>query len=357
LIFENIPFCSNYFSITVTDSYGYTSQSTCGLSDYAWSFNNVITNGNINNISNYNNMTLCIGDAIDQTLNITQNTTFTNCTIYCATYNYSDIIETLWTVEQGKTLTLNNTKITSGCPDHLWKGIAVEGDNMGPNPPAQGDPGPGSLIVKNNSQIEFASEAIFSCDNGIVKVTDSKFINCPVGIRLANFNQSALSYSVIPNVLTRAYIYRTEFITDENYVELPATHVKLYNVDKINLKGNRYINNAQLVFSSGNGITALNSGFNAIENCHILNAPDVACSQDDKSVFDGLKYGIYAENLYTTPIKVRNCVFNNYRNIGVFIKSATAPVITTNTFSNPVGSGGMAKTAGLYLQCCSAYKI
>jgi len=357
LIFENIPFGSNYFSITVTDSYGYTSQSTCGLSDYAWSFNNVITNGNINNISNYNNMTLCIGDASDQTLNITQNTTFTNCTIYCATYNYSDIIETLWTVEQGKTLTLNNTKITSGCPDHLWKGIAVEGDNMGPNPPAQGDPGPGSLIVKNNSQIEFASEAIFSCDNGIVKVTDSKFINCPVGIRLANFNQSALSYSVIPNVLTRAYIYRTEFITDENYVELPATHVKLYNVDKINLKGNRYINNAQLGFSSGNGITALNSGFNAIENCHILNAPDVACSQDDKSVFDGLKYGIYAENLYTTPIKVRNCVFNNYRNIGVFIKSATAPVITTNTFSNPVGSGGMAKTAGLYLQGCSAYKI
>jgi len=357
LIFENIPFGSNYFSITVTDSYGYTSQSTCGLSDYAWSFNNVITNGNINNISNYNNMTLCIGDASDQTLNITQNTTFTNCTIYCATYNYSDIIQTLWTVEQGKTLTLNNTKITSGCPDHLWKGIAVEGDNMGPNPPAQGDPGPGSLIVKNNSQIEFASEAIFSSDNGIVKVTDSKFINCPVGIRLANFNQSALSYSVIPNVLTRAYIYRTEFITDENYVELPATHVKLYNVDKINLKGNRYINNAQLGFSSGNGITALNSGFNAIENCHILNAPDVACSQDDKSVFDGLKYGIYAENLYTTPIKVRNCVFNNYRNIGVFIKSATAPVITTNTFSNPVGSGGMAKTAGLYLQGCSAYKI
>lgn len=357
LIFENIPFGSNYFSITVTDSYGYTSQSTCGLSDYAWSFNNVITNGNINNISNYNNMTLCIGDASDQTLNITQNTTFTNCTIYCATYNYSDIIETLWTVEQGKTLTLNNTKITSGCPDHLWKGIAVEGDNMGPNPPAQGDPGPGSLIVKNNSQIEFASEAIFSSDNGIVKVTDSKFINCPVGIRLANFNQSALSYSVIPNVLTRAYIYRTEFITDENYVELPATHVKLYNVDKINLKGNRYINNAQLGFSSGNGITAVNSGFNAIENCHILNAPDVACSQDDKSVFDGLKYGIYAENFYTTPIKVRNCVFNNYRNIGVFIKSATAPVITTNTFSNPVGSGGMAKTAGLYLQGCSAYKI
>lgn len=103
----------------------------------------------------------------------------------------------------------------------------------------------------------------------------------------------------------------------------------------------------------GKGIYALNSSFSVIENRHLSNIPDVPMSAEDKSYFDGLYYGIQAENTTAQSIKIRNCEFLNYDRIGAYLKNFNALTITTNIFN----SYEFMEEAGLYLEGCNAYHV
>ena len=90
---------------------------------FAWANGLTLTNANISNYESLSNMTIRIGNANNQKLNILQNLTFTNCTIYTATNSYTNVSETQWTVYNPYTLKLDNTIVKSGCPDKMWQGI------------------------------------------------------------------------------------------------------------------------------------------------------------------------------------------------------------------------------------------
>jgi hypothetical protein len=164
-------------------------------------------------------------------------------------------------------------------------------------------PGPGQLVVKNNSIIEYAEKAIFSDLNGVVKVTDSKFSNCPIGVELSSYREDFLIWSTLPNLKPRAYIYRSEFETNNKFINAPIAHVRIINVDKISLKGNVFVNTITddmlLGQSRGTGIYAMNSSFSVNEYCPYLYIQGFPCGNATISSFTGLYYGIWVEN----PVK------------------------------------------------------
>jgi hypothetical protein len=355
------------FIVIVSDSDPYSPYSNAfpiNAMYYQWTADNVITNNDFTE-SLYENLTICVGDANDQTLNITHDVTFKNCTIYCATNPYEDVLETLWAVEQENTLTLDNTTITSGCPDHLWKGVIVYGDieHTNPYPPhyvTNFDLEPGQIIVKNNSKIMLADIGVVGFANAVVKITDSKFINCKTGTEFFVYVNHVIQYSQLPSVNPRAYIIRTEFITDNDYIVIPESHVNIYNTDKITLKGNKFINsvpNTMLSGSSrGKGVEGRNSTFSIIENQGLLNPPDFNILPQNKSVFEGLYYGVYVTNLSAGTATIRNCDFKNYDYMGVYLQNLTAPKVTSNTFDKEQ-FGVLTKNVGLYLKSCTGYNI
>jgi len=252
-------------------------------------------------------------------------------------------------VKAGGTLIIDGAVITNNCGD-LWKGITVEGDFANPS-------GPGKLYIKNNASIEYAETAVSSSWNGLVRISGSSFINCPTGIDLYNFNDSFLVWSAFPNLKPRAYVNTCDFITNDNYVSEPLNHMNLRFVDKITLKGNTYsnISSSELLSSSarGNGINSINSGLRVIENRHFFGLPDSPMTPEDKSRFEGLYYGIYAQNTSPQQIIIRNCDFIEYEKIGAYIKASNLSTITSNTFT----SNAFGEVAGLYLQNCGGYQV
>jgi len=346
---------SGYFQAIISDANGVHNEAVIINQTVA-----NLTNININQSDTFQDQSFIIGATFNPSLIINQDKTFTNCNLFCFTHEFHNLENTegvAITVKQGSKLTLDNTKITSVCPDRLWYGIVVEGDWGIIVGTKSTDPGPGHLIVKNNSIIELANVAIFSDLNGVINITDSKFINCPIGLDLVNYDEVSLEWSIFPNLKPRAIINRNIFETNNNFITPPTNHIRLFSVDKITLKGNKFINSTNPEILTGNnrgiGIRATNSSFNVIENRHLFGNPHAPFTQQDKSIFDGLYYGIQAENTTAQSIKIRNCEFLNYDRIGAYLKNFNALTITSNTFD----SYEFMEKAGLYLQDCNAYHV
>ncbi|MDD2635759.1 MAG: C25 family cysteine peptidase [Bacteroidales bacterium] len=333
------------YSVTITDSKNRTrvidfevnSSTDMSFVDYS-----------VTGSEEFNSATMYLDDRIT----IPNGTTLTLNDSYLFANN-----ESLIKVERGGQLILNNTSIAT-CDDQMWSGIRVFGDkNMYGNIPYAS---PGKLEIKNNSEIHNASIGVWAADNAVAKITDSKFYNCHVGVWLMSYDETLVNSSNNPTLKPRAYINRSEFITDDNYLTNPWTHVYLLGVDKVLLKRNKYLNTTApdvlIGANRGKGLYSVNSGFSVIENRHILGIPDLPSTPDDKSIFEGLYYGIFAQNTTGNTAVIRNCEFRNYEYIGAYLRGVTAPTITSNTYHKDEHVY-IAENAGLYLEGCNAYKI
>jgi hypothetical protein len=114
------------FNVIVTDSDPFSPYSNAfpiNAMNYQWTADNVITNNDFTE-SMYENLTICVGDANDQTLNITHDVTLKCLTFLLPTNPYEDVLETFWAcLHTGNTLTLDNTTITRAIAQiNLWEG-------------------------------------------------------------------------------------------------------------------------------------------------------------------------------------------------------------------------------------------
>lgn len=120
-------------------------------------------------------------------------------------------------VQPGAKLLIDGGEVTSLTPGTLWRGIELWGNrNMPSNPQYHG-----TLEMRNNAKVSYAangvlnfSEGNYAEGGGIIKVSDSKFINCRRAVGLNDY--PLYSYWTDINAgLSNCSFTNTEFLIDD----------------------------------------------------------------------------------------------------------------------------------------------
>jgi hypothetical protein len=320
-------------------------------------------------------MTIRIGNANNQKLNILQNLTFTNCTIYTATNSYTNVSETQWTVYNPYTLKLDNTIVKSGCPDKMWQGIrgiivgeAIPGDDPTSIPPSQ--------LLVYNSEIHDAIKAV-EASNGplgavVIKANNSKFYNNVYSLYFnwCNFSQSSCvirnNHFITNNILNNPYLY-------------PKAHVYMNYVNGLIFRNNHFENTLpphpaiphDVTYTAekrGTGIDATMSSFTITPITFLLN-PSTS-PLNSKNYFKGLYYAVSAKGQKTYAPKIHHSDFeNNFR--GVYMRDINGARLLFNKFETtqenlsfeiigiPLNAGlpKMNASYAAYIANCNNFKV
>ncbi len=227
---------------------------------------------------------------------VTTGTTLTiqNCTVNIA--GGKRII-----IDAGATVIVDNATLTNGC-GAMWQGIEVWGDAS----KNQYFDHQGKLIVRNNSIIEYARNAVklgktgddsMQETGGIVLAENSTFRNNIRAIELLKYRNSNIANSSITIGNFSSFtncIFET--IEDLPGGALPNSFITMWAVDNISIKGCDFQNtnpSAASLDALGQGIYTIDASFNVkgcIGNCPI---EDPCCSLDPCN-FINLKFGIHA---------------------------------------------------------------
>lgn len=263
----------------------------------------------------------------------------------------------------GGRLNVRNSKLTvdNRCSDDLfWKGIDVEGHYNEP----QGfyfNSKQGFLRVYGNSTVEFSEvgahagqyingiyQATYS--GGVIKATGSTWRNNWIDIRLEHYTPNN-------NVTNECSAYSNTFITDEVFFNGPkyVIHIYLFDVKKVNIKGNDFINAVPLLYLEnrrGFGVLSYNSNF-TVNRAQVSANPNVP---QVPNTFTNLTHGVYASTgnqLINAKVEKNIFINNQY---GVTYRGMAAGMITENYFEVAESSLSQ-KTTGIYLNNCTAYKV
>lgn len=254
-------------------------------------------------------------------LTIDHDVTFTNCTMYCAYTDYDDIASTQWTVSSGKTVTFDHCTIMAGCPDKMWQGIVVNGNEFA----AQSATTHATVDIKQNTIIADAMIAVKSENGGIVKANNSKFINNRYDIHFGKYDYKH----------TKTVIRGNKFLTldgglnNPNYY--PQAHIYMNQVDGISIRSNTFRNeNMDADISKwGIGVESSLSGFTLSPRYLTITDP---VPVEPRDTFDNLYYGVKASGKGTTAPSIKHNVFtNNFR--GVYINNADGSRVLFNNFT------------------------
>lgn len=282
-------------------------------------------------------------------------------------------IETNVIIEPGARLILDNSTLTSiGCQG-LWGGIDVAGINTPATPVSQyatnstGLKKQGHLIIRNNSLIENAHEAVrlqlgnnIATTGGIVQANNSTFRNnwrCAEFIRF----QNTTTFGTPANNLSyfKDCIFETTIPTLNNG-QIPYYFVTMWAVDGVGLQGNIFQNtsNQSDRLKRGNGIKSIDAKYKVQGYCTVATPYGTVCSANNliRNRFQRLTYGIdaSASNVMNTITVSKNEFDNNWR--GVLLRGMDFATVTENNFN--VGATTTAGASyGLYTDNCSGYKI
>ena len=286
--------------------------------------------GTINNISNYAILeTTSLGTTYDggtyivtSGLTFDHDVTFNGCTIYCTYEDYDDITSTQWTVNVGKTVTFENCTIMAACPDKMWQGIVVNGNEFA----AQSATTHATVDIKQNSVIADAIIALKSVYGGIIKANNSEFRN----------NQYDLYFDKYQNYKhTKTVIRGNKFLTldgglnNPNYY--PKAHIYMDRVDGISIRSNTFRNeNMDADISKwGVGVESSLSGFNLSPRYLTITDP---VPVEPRDTFENLYYGVKASGKGTTAPSIKHNVFTgNFR--GVYVNNADGARVLFNNFT------------------------
>ncbi len=255
-------------------------------------------------------------------------------------------------VEQGATLEVNGGTITNDCQD-MWGGINVWGTNTQPqtiSPTGQGE------VILNNATIENAvnavttaeldasGNAIYATTGGIVKATNTQFINCQ---RAAQF----LYYHNPNNIfINKSYFNGCHFVTNRFPLNDPNVNlfpcVTMYEVHGIYFINNTFINTTIAQGSNlGTGIYSIDASYNV----------------GNGNSFEGMLYGIFATDAASSwNISVSGSTFTN--NSGdVVLQGVPYSTVFNNNFIKNSGYSVPCPYCylvfNLYLQGCTGYNV
>ncbi|PLX06000.1 MAG: hypothetical protein C0596_16030 [Marinilabiliales bacterium] len=323
IIETNDDFNPNHaFSVILNDSDSYYTDvyvSSQPAMHFQWSPYNVYTTYNLTE-ELYQDMIICIGNANDQTLNISHDVTFNNCHIYTNTQGSDDTHYTIWKIfyddqinmESGHLHIINGTTIESGCPDKMWQGIEARGEyNVNCET---------MLIDIVDSKISDAMHAIKLWGNVHLNADNSTFENNRIDI---NLNQWGWGIANFDHTYINNNIFQTTRSLNNSMV-YPKAHVYLKWASDITFKNNEFINSTVMIPNEfgfdeytvdkrGKGIEAVFSSFIVTP---VSNKQYVAPMYNSENYFEGLFYAIDVRGQKNYAPKVYHSDFvNNFRGI------------------------------------------
>ena len=271
------------------------------------------------------------------------------------------------TVEKGAKLILDGATITSSC-NYMWDGIVVMGDKNMYQLSVTPNVCQGWVILQNSAIIENAFVGIKTGNDentasGIIRAVNSTFRNNQIAVEFLpyrNFSSSNSSYTM-PNISSFSNC------TFEINQELPRYDYFLYFVKMNDVSGVKFIGSTFNNYIAVNGYTNIDErgyGFYTINSKYTINSSFARISGQliRKSVFSGLRYGVYALN--TSPernIVIENTDFTtNY--FDIYLSGYKDARIVSNNFE--VSTNGInvvnceePRPYGIYLDECSHYHL
>jgi len=247
-----------------------------------------------------------------------------------------------------------NSKLSTTCNEELWPGVEVWGNPSLSQSPTTNQ----GHVVMNNSTIEYAKTGVLlerpmptdgpgvptGNGGGIIQAYNSTFSNNFIGVNMLGYSYDNIS--TFENCL---------FTANEQYPDLNTgidCHTNLNSVIGIDFKKCIFNTTTPIGGSIKNnyGIRSHNSNF--------LVDGIVSNHKYQRSVFENLKYGVYATaSLTSRNFTVRNSVFK-LCNTGVFGSGINASRITENRFLQPTFKDSKKFTQfGIFLEYCNSYKI
>lgn len=242
-------------------------------------------------------------------------------------------------VEPGSKLILDGGVLTNQC-GYFWAGIDVQGNKNQPQTSIY----QGVIEMKNNAKIEYARNGIrtigtdendnkdWSKTGGIVKVSNSTFLNCRRGIEFLSYH----SYKYGNEVSNVSSIYNTHFTIDQELPDgvIPYAGITMFSTNGIQIR-KCVFENVRLdlptvpVSERSSGIYSIDANYEVIPVQLVYNGSYVSGSENN---FNNLYYGIMTSGGTTrSDVTIRKNNFNNCA-FGVGLNGSNYGKILENTF-------------------------
>lgn len=248
----------------------------------------------------------------------------------------------------------NESKLTASCASELWNGVEVWGDPSISQSPTTNQ----GFVAMNNSTIELARTGVLldrpmptdgpgvpsGNGGGIIQAYNSTFRNNFIGVNILGYTFENIS--TFENCL---------FTANEQYPDLNTgidCHANLNGVIGIDFR--KCVFNTMTPF--GNSIKN-NYGIRS-HNSNFLVDGIMSNHKYQRSVFENLKYGVYAtSSLSFRNFTVRNSVFKT-NNSSIFASGVNNARISENLIIQPEKENDFEFTMfGIYLEYCDKYTI
>jgi hypothetical protein len=250
--------------------------------------------------------------------------------------------------DTGAHLIVNHALITNSCDNCMWQGIEARGQvGLTQNTRHQG-----WVTIRNGSTVEHAIRGVSNTNTTLDYAHNVVIIQCE-NSTFRNNQTSAAFYTydnyfpsgAIPTILrpNLSYFNNCKFLLDDNYKGNIDTNLRFYSmvwmrsVEGIKFAGCNFINKNtyELNIQRGDGIYAVNSGFQVLPIC----APFISgCSSPQRSKFTGFRNGINIKGSFSlTPTTTVDMVDFDSCGIGVFVTAQDHVSVTECTFK--IGRG------------------
>jgi len=274
-------------------------------------------------------------------------------------------------IEKGARVISNHSKFTSmACNGIMWQGIQIAGTSTlaqayYPNTVN------GELRLLNNSEVSNAYVGVrlhllnngnedWGTTGGLINAKNSSFINNKKDVEFLTYQFDNKSRFNNCEFITSSALADPTEITAEHVSILQNRQIYFFGCDFKNTTTGLYAHNLR-----GTGIKSIQAHYKVSYRCLSSGfPPTINCAQKDRSVFEGLYYGINAVNASLgNSVEVKYSDFNEVER-GIYFGTVDLAIVANNNFNLktdlpdvPVGNILFSRTYGLYLHECNGYEV
>lgn len=285
-------------------------------------------------------------------------------------------------IEPTGKLTLDGTTVTAPC-DQTWMGIEVWGDPYEHQYTISDVCSQGIIELKGGATIENAVIGVLLASKdengniedtktgGIIRIDfdgdetefEANFINNQRGIYFYDYKNYGPFDPNEREVSNLSFIEHAYFEVNQDYLmgDWWHSHIYLYKVLGVKIRGNTFINNEANI-PSGHGINSYNAGYRVEAICDDIISP---CPETSliKNKFWNFTKGINLVNTSTRSLFVKEAEFHNNSG-GVILNSVDNPIVIFNDFflgecsdGDDQKCDGKGAAYGIDMYSCTGFKV